>query len=138
MVPIFKKGSRADPLMYRPVSLTSIACKTLERIMVKLVYDYVQENNLLSPDQFGFRPGRSTEDQLLLTYNDVTSALDKGKAVDLILFDYTKAFDVVNHTILLDKLMSLGITGKVLLLRYNVSNQNYTDFYQTSFDNSSI
>ena len=65
-------------------------------------------------DQFGFRPGRSTEDQLLLTYNDISYAIDQGNIVDLILFDFSKAFDTVCHDILLDKLRKLGITGKLL------------------------
>ena len=76
--------------------------------------EYLQVNNLLSQDQFGFRSGRSTEDQLLLVYNNVTSWLDAGYAVDLILFDYSKAFDVVNHAVLLQKLQCLGISGVLL------------------------
>lgn len=117
VVAIFKKGSCVDPLMHRSVSLSSKTWKNLERIILKLIYDYVQDNNLLSHDQCGFRPGRSTEDQLLLTYeyNAVTLALGDGKVADLILSDYTKAFDAVSHNILLDKLLSLDITGKVLL-----------------------
>ena len=69
IVPIFKKGSRFDPLMYRPVSLTSVCAKTMERILSKHIYDYIDTNELFTNDQFGVRPGRSTEDKLLLTYN---------------------------------------------------------------------
>ena len=114
IVPIFKKGARHDPLNYRPVSLTSVCVKSLERILCKFIYDYATSNNILCNDQFGFRPGRSTEDQLLLTYNDISNALDQGYNIDLILFDFSKAFDTVCHDILLDKLCLLGITGKLL------------------------
>ena len=114
VVPIFKKGSRSDPLKYRPISLTSVCCKSLESILVKVIYDYLCSNDLLNDEQFGFRSGRSTEEQLLLTYNDITLSLDNGNLVDLILFDYSKAFDVVNHTIMIDKLQNLGISGKIL------------------------
>lgn len=114
IVPIYKKGSRHDPLNYRPVSLTSVCVKSLERILCKHIYEYATSNNLLCNDQFGFRPGRSTEDQLLLTYNAITNALNQGDNVDLILFDFSKAFDTVCHDILLDKLSKLGITGNLL------------------------
>lgn len=114
IVPIFKKGTRHDPLNYRPVSLTSVCVKSLERILCKFIYDYATSNNILCNEQFGFRSGRSTEDQLLLTYNDISYAIDLGNNVDLILFDFSKAFDTVCHDILLDKLRKLGITGKLL------------------------
>ena len=114
ITPIFKKGSRHQPLNYRPISLTSVCCKTLERIVVAGLTEYLDNNDLLSIDQFGFRSGRSTEDQLLLTYNSITSWVDRGFTADLILFDFSKAFDVVNHTILLQKLSCLGISGTLL------------------------
>lgn len=113
-MPIFKKGIRHDPLNYRPVSLSSVCVKSLERILCKFIFDYATSNNILCNEQFGFRPGRSTEDQLLRTYNDVTCAMDQGKNVDLILFGFSKAFDTVCHDILLDKLRKLAITGKLL------------------------
>lgn len=62
VVPIFKKGKQCDPLNYRPVSLTSVCCKILERIIAVALYEYLETNSILNDDQFGFRPGRSVED----------------------------------------------------------------------------
>ena len=109
VVPIFKKGSRYDPLNYRPISLTSVACKCLERIIARHLTAYLEDNCILSEHQFGFRSGRSTMNQLLLVYDDVTKCLDNGNVVDLILFDFAKAFNVVSHPILLSKLRLLGV-----------------------------
>ena len=114
VIPIFKKGSRYDPLNYRPISLTSVCCKTLERLVVKGLTEFLETNDLIGNNQFGFRSGRSVEDQLLLTYNCITEWVDRFYVVDLILFDFTKAFDKVNHAVLLRKLRLLGISGAVL------------------------
>ena len=102
--PIFKKGVRSDPLNYRPISLTSICCKTFERLLSAHLTTYLESNQLLSPHQFGFRSSRSTMDQLLLVYDNVSKYMDEGKIVDVILFDFSKAFDVVVHSLLIDKL----------------------------------
>lgn len=114
VVPIFKKGSRYEPLNYRPVSLTSVPGKCLERVIVQQLNEYLENHSILSDHQFGFRTGRSTMDQLLLVYNDISKWLDEGSVVDLILFDFSKAFDVVSHPILLVKLHHLGIDGRLL------------------------
>ena len=114
VVPIFKKGSRYIPLNYRPVCLTSVACKCLERVIAKNLYMYLEDHNILSEHQFGFRAGRSTMDQMILVYNDITLWLDQGCAVDLVLFDFSKAFDVVSHHILLEKLQELGINTDLI------------------------
>ena len=111
MSPLFKKGVRYDPLNYRPISLTSVPCKMLERLVVEHLTLYLEENDMLSADQFGFRSGRAVDDQLLRTYNSVSSWIDDGWVVDVILFDFTKAFDKVNHRLLLSK---LGISGALL------------------------
>ena len=114
IVPIFKKGSRYNPLNYRPISLTSVPCKVLERIIVDHLNSYLEDASLLSEHQFGFRSGRSTMDQLLLVYDEISKWVDDGNVVDLVLFDFSKAFDTVSHPILLAKLSSLGIDNQLL------------------------
>ena len=70
---LFKNGSRCNPLNYRPVSLTSVCCKSLERVIVSQLTEYLETSGLLSSNQFVFRKGRSVEDQLLLTYAEVAN-----------------------------------------------------------------
>ena len=114
VVPIFKKSHRYDPLNYRPISLTSIPCKILEKLIVCHLTEYFDSNNILIPQQYGFRTRYSTVDQLIRTYSDITSMIDQGKVVDLVFMDYTKAFDRVCHRTLLCKLRSIGIGGCLL------------------------
>ena len=115
VAPIYKKGPRYNPLNYRPISLTSVCCKTMERIVCAHLRDYLESNSLLSENQFGFRTGRSTSDQLLLVYNSISRHVDSGGICDVILFDFSKAFDTVCHDILLAKLRAIGIDDNLLL-----------------------
>ena len=114
VIPIFKKGSRSDPLNYRPISLTSVVCKCLEKIICREIYNFLDLNNILSEDQYGFRAGRSIEDNLILTYDSVTKWIDENSAVDVILFDFSKAFDVVNHDLVIVRLLEIGIRNPLL------------------------
>lgn len=112
--PIYKKGPRTDSLNYRPVAITSVPCKVLEKIIVRHLKQYLEENSLLSEHQYGFRSKHSTIDQLILTYDDVTRDVDEGRMVDIIFFDFSKAFDKVRHGILLNKLSDLGICDQLV------------------------
>ena len=114
IIPLFKKGSRHTPLNYRPISLTSVCCKTMERILGAALYDHLVTNQILSDDQYGFVRGRTVDDQLLLVYDEVSSWVDSGFVVDVVLFDFSKAFDVVSHTVLIEKLKSLGVGNPLL------------------------
>lgn len=114
VVPLYKSKSRYSPLNYRPVSLTSVCCKSMERVIVSQLMGYLEDNDLISPHQFGFRRSRSTEDQLILAYTDVSDWVDAGFVVDVILLDFSKAFDVVSHAVLLAKLRDLGVSAVLL------------------------
>ena len=113
VIPIFKGGSKAEPASYRPVSLTSHLVKTFERVLVRTLVDFLDFKNLMDKNQHGSRSGRSTLSQLLLHHNRLLEALENGENIDAIYLDFAKAFDKVDHDLLLEKLKSLGVKGKV-------------------------
>ena len=114
VTPIFKKGTKADPANYRPVSLTVIIGKLMERIVKDEITRHVETNGLISDAQHGFRSGRSPQTNLIEFMNVTTKWLDEGKAFDIIYLDFSKAFDVVCHRRLTEKLKRVGIDGKLL------------------------
>ena len=116
ITPVFKKGRKHIRGNYRPVSLTSVACKMMEQLVRNEVMEHVLTNNLLSSFQHGFVHGRSCTTQLLAVLDKWTNAIDHGESIDAIYLDFTKAFDTVPHQRLLVKLKGYGIGGKVLQL----------------------
>ena len=114
VTPIFKKGNRSNPTNYRPVSLTSVCCKTLERIVHTNIMEHLNSLNILSKCQYSFRAKHSTELQLLHTVHDLVSNLNQKTQTDAILLDLSKAFDKVLHRYLLHKLQHYGIRHEIL------------------------
>ena len=114
VTPIFKKGSKGDPGNYRPVSLTSVACKLMESILRDAVTDHLDRNRLIRRSQHGFTKGRSCATNLLEFLEKVTLAADEGMAMDVVFLDFAKAFDKVPRERLLKKLHAHGVRGKLL------------------------
>jgi hypothetical protein len=112
--PIYKKGDRKQAQNYRPVSLTSIICKLLERLVVDQIREHLENNYLASKEQHGFTTGKSTVTNLLEAMNLWTETLMHGTPVDILYLDYAKAFDTVPHVRLLRQVESFGIKGQAL------------------------
>jgi hypothetical protein len=109
--PIYKKRPKQDISNYRPVSLLTFS-KVFERLIYNGLYNHFDMNNILVKEQFGFRKQHSTEHAVSSLINSILTAMNNNQIVRGISCDLQKAFDCVNHKILLDKLRFYGIEGK--------------------------
>ena len=107
ITPIPKGGNASDPGNYRPISLLSILSKLLEKHVRNLLVKHFEEHCPFSVQQWGFTPGKSTTGALLAATNHWFSLLDQGYDICAVFFDYSKAFDMVPHSILLQKTQKL-------------------------------
>jgi hypothetical protein len=133
--PIFKKGSKQDISNYSPISLLTMFSKIFEKLIYNRLYSHFENNSILVHEQFGFRIQHSTEQAVFSLINSILTALNNSQIVCGIFCDLQKAFDYVNHKILLDKLQFYGINGKFKTLiesyltnRYQKVTLNKTDF----------
>ena len=107
------KGSKHEATNYRPVSLTSVICKLLEKLVRQVIVKHMNTNSLFSVYQHGFLEGRSCLSNLLTTMEEWTRIIEDKGSIDCIFMDFMKAFDSVPHKRLLHKLRGYNITGKV-------------------------
>lgn len=112
ITPIHKKGSKQDISNYRPISKLCILAKVFEKLIHNQLYAALK--HFFSSQQHGFMKGRSTTTNLVSFLDVVTAGMEGGGQVDAIYTDYSKAFDRIDHSILLDKLSSAGIRGNLL------------------------
>ena len=114
ITPVFKKGSRLLPSNYRPIALTSNIIKIFERVIRSQLVSYLETHHLISNNQHGFRKGFSCLSELLCHYEEVLSHVNNDYAdTDVLYLDFAKAFDKVDHSLLLQKLLRYGIKGKL-------------------------
>ena len=113
--PLFKSGDEHVVNNYRPVSVLPIVSKIIERHVFNSFYEYLSENSLITKCQSGFRPKHSCETALNELIDRWLKHIDEGKLTGVLFIDLSKAFDTVNHDVLLHKLLSFDICDKTFL-----------------------
>ena len=113
IIPIYKSGDKTVTSNYRLISLTSVICKVLERMIGKQVFSFLDQKGCLNSTQHGFRHGRSCLSAMLDAFDNIMHMLDSNSSVDMVYLDFSKAFDKVDHGILLHKFRAVGITGNI-------------------------
>ncbi|CAH8864107.1 unnamed protein product, partial [Trichobilharzia szidati] len=114
IMPKHKSGSKTDVSNYRPINITPIASRIMERLVKENLMKHMLSCNIISPNQHGFLKSRSCLTCHLDFFNFVTSSRDRRQLVLVIYFDISKAFDRVDHLLLVHKLKSLGISDPLL------------------------
>ena len=113
--PLYKKGTKTDPKNFRPISLLPIVSKIFEKVIHEQTMEYLTDNNILYKYQSGFRKNHSTDTSLSYLTNKIMTGFDSGLLTGMILIDLQKAFDTINHDILLKKMASLGFLNHSII-----------------------
>ena len=112
--PIFKKGKKDDPNNYRPISVIPVVAKLFEKLVHEQLYNYLNDNDLLANCQSGFRSLHSTLTALLEATENWPLNIDNGLINEVIFIDLKKAFDTIDHNIIIRKLSNYGVDQKAL------------------------
>jgi len=134
VTPIHKKGLKSKVDNYRPVAQSCIACIIFEKLLVDHIFNFLSAQGALDEHQHGFTKGKSTTTQLVAMVQDWAIYIDKKRPFNCIYFDYSKAFDRVNHSTLLAKLRLLEIDARsVRWIASYLSNRSFSVRVNSSF-----
>ena len=111
IIPIFKSGDSNSTVNYRPISMLPFLSKIFEKLMCARLDSYLKSNNILCRNQFGFCKNSNTSDAIIELIDYVYSSLDNKQSTIAVYLDFSKAFDTVNHNILMSKLLHNGVRG---------------------------
>ena len=124
--PLFKKGSTTHPKNYRPISLLPLISKIIEKVIHDQTQEFLDTSKILFKFQSGFRKGYSTDSCLSYLNNKIAAGFESGLHTGMILIDLQKAFDTINHEILIKKMKCLGFSkGVTLWFKSNLSNRKF-------------
>ena len=140
VVPVYKAGDKNEVSNYRPISILSIFSKILEKLVHTRTFSFFKCHSVLTSTQYGFRPKYSTLHALLDITNSALDSIEKKLYTGLVFLDLTKAFDIVNHSILLYKLGHYGIRGIVndFFGSFLTNRNQYVTINNTNFSLKSI
>ena len=134
VLPVFKNGIQINTSNYRPISLLSVFNRILEKIMYNRLSNFIEKMNIIYAKQFGFRSHHSTEHAILSIVDKIHEGIEKGMFSCGIFLDFSKAFDTVNHAILVRKLEHCGIRGiaKDWFVSYLSNRKQFTSIGNTN------
>ena len=137
--PVHKKGDKTNYTNYRPISLLTSFSKVFEKAIYTRLTEYLINNNLLVENQYGFQKGLATENAIFKLINEILNSLNNKMKIGSVVCDLQKAFDSVNHELLLDKLQNYGIKGKAKsLLESYLSNRYQRVQITNQYPNTNI
>ena len=130
VTPIYKTGDENDFGTYRPISVLPCSSKMLKRIMYKRLHNHLSQNHVLYPKQFGFQKSHSTEHAIIQLIDEINCSFEKNNFTLGVFNDLSKAFDTVDHHILISKLEAYGVNGNNLrwFQSYLKNREQYLNF----------
>jgi hypothetical protein len=135
VVPVYKKGSKVEITAYRPISLLTSFAKIFEKVIFNRLLQHTKRNNIIVSEQYGFKENSSTELAIFNLTNQILAQVNKSSVCG-IFCDLTKAFNIVNHDILITKLEYYGVVGRFGELIKSCLSNRYQRVLTKSWHNS--